>query len=85
MVAGLLVVAVLDLDLAVKLAGIAACLLALPAIWMLPRQERTDARSRRDQVLNGVRSRKSVRQTSTRPISQRMTEVDADGDVEQSQ
>ena len=85
MAAGLFVLALLDLDFAAKIAGVVACLLALPAIWMLPRQKQTESRSQREQFLHRARSGKSVRQKSTRPINQRMSDVNAKADIEQSQ
>jgi hypothetical protein len=87
---GLVVWSLLDLDTAAKIAGVIACLLALPAIWLVGgRQdsrrngERASASSR--QRIRGVWTKGKATQRSSTPADQRIVGVRADRDVEQSQ
>jgi hypothetical protein len=83
-VVGLVVWSFLDLDTAAKVGGVIACLLALPAIWLLP-QSRPSTATPRIQRLSRVRSGGSIKQKSVSPAEQRVVRAEADGDIEQSQ
>ncbi|UFS97324.1 hypothetical protein [Nocardia huaxiensis] len=70
----------LDLDTAAKVAGVVACLLALPAIWLLgggTRQAR--------QSLRRVKTKGAIRQHSSRPANQRIAGAYSDKDIDQRQ
>lgn len=82
---GLLALALLDLDLAAKIAGLLACVLAIPAIWLSPKKGGAQSPSDPKQVMRGARSGRSIRQRSSKAATQDMTDIGASGDIEQSQ